>query len=368
MESLNYAFEEKGFHCSDELPVDSLSRTRSLLNEFSLNPFSDHHEGEEFIESGLAEMLQRSKTDNDLRQTALCTGDANPVFIDSKSCSDMAPKKRMNPKKMVMNDSKEGKRARVTNFSAKQVLICQVDGCDRDLSSSKDYHKRHKVCDEHSKTAKVIVNGIEQRFCQQCSRFHLLAEFDEDKRSCRKRLAGHNERRRKPLRESHWDIAGPRLLNLTAEKTVSFLFPEVLSTNHFFEEKYDPEERVIDLPQPKPAQELCRGENFIASHSLLSANNENVLSYPLSELDNFGVAERESVLKVSDGNIGLNFEAEMDRNLHISDSWNLNMHMSSESGETIDLLQLSTHLLRVEQQRSYPQVKQDSCNFCFTTS
>jgi len=28
-------------------------------------------------------------------------------------------------------------------------------------------------------------------------RFHDLAEFDESKRSCRRRLAGHNERRRK---------------------------------------------------------------------------------------------------------------------------------------------------------------------------
>lgn len=28
-------------------------------------------------------------------------------------------------------------------------------------------------------------------------RFHLLAEFDEGKRSCRRRLAGHNRRRRK---------------------------------------------------------------------------------------------------------------------------------------------------------------------------
>lgn len=29
------------------------------------------------------------------------------------------------------------------------------------------------------------------------SRFHLLSEFDEGKRSCRRRLAGHNKRRRK---------------------------------------------------------------------------------------------------------------------------------------------------------------------------
>ncbi|XP_042498784.1 teosinte glume architecture 1-like [Macadamia integrifolia] len=89
------------------------------------------------------------------------------------------------------------KRARTTSLNS-QTPYCQVLGCNLDLSSSKDYHKRHRVCEAHSKTAKVIVSGIEQRFCQQCSRFHLLGEFDDGKRSCRKRLAGHNERRRKP--------------------------------------------------------------------------------------------------------------------------------------------------------------------------
>ncbi|KAI3678148.1 hypothetical protein L6452_37429 [Arctium lappa] len=75
---------------------------------------------------------------------------------------------------------------------------CQVEGCNLDLSDAKTYYSRHKVCGVHSKTAKVIVNGLEQRFCQQCSRFHQLPEFDQGKRSCRRRLAGHNERRRKP--------------------------------------------------------------------------------------------------------------------------------------------------------------------------
>ena len=45
------------------------------------------------------------------------------------------------------------------------------------------------------------------------SRFHLLAEFDDGKRSCRKRLAGHNERRRKPQVGIHSGKAG-RLLQL----------------------------------------------------------------------------------------------------------------------------------------------------------
>ncbi|CAK7342388.1 unnamed protein product [Dovyalis caffra] len=104
---------------------------------------------------------------------------------------------------------------------------CQVEGCKVDLSDAKAYYSRHKVCGMHSKSPRVIVAGLEQRFCQQCSRiyvlkdacncgwsvlakslpslwdtsklrFHLLPEFDQGKRSCRRRLAGHNERRRKP--------------------------------------------------------------------------------------------------------------------------------------------------------------------------
>ncbi|KAL9677768.1 hypothetical protein QQ045_015604 [Rhodiola kirilowii] len=81
-------------------------------------------------------------------------------------------------------------------------VTCQVQGCSVDLTSSKDYYKRHRVCPDDTKKAKVIVNGIQKRFCQQCSRFHLLNEFDDDKRSCRKRLAGHNKRRRKPRFEN----------------------------------------------------------------------------------------------------------------------------------------------------------------------
>ncbi|CAL5087669.1 unnamed protein product [Urochloa decumbens] len=75
---------------------------------------------------------------------------------------------------------------------------CQVEGCGVDLSGAKPYHCRHKVCSMHTKTPRVVVAGIEQRFCQQCSRFHELPEFDQGKRSCRRRLIGHNERRRKP--------------------------------------------------------------------------------------------------------------------------------------------------------------------------
>lgn len=98
--------------------------------------------------------------------------------------------------------SSSSKRARIPN-SSNQNVSCSVDGCKADLSNCREYHKRHKVCEVHSKTPTVSVNGQDQRFCQQCSRFHLLVEFDEVKRSCRKRLDGHNRRRRKPQPDSY---------------------------------------------------------------------------------------------------------------------------------------------------------------------
>ncbi|XP_022724485.1 squamosa promoter-binding-like protein 3 [Durio zibethinus] len=80
---------------------------------------------------------------------------------------------------------------------------CQVDNCTADMTDAKRYHKRHKVCEFHAKASMVRIAGLHQRFCQQCSRlmFHELSEFDEAKRSCRRRLAGHNERRRKSSSE-----------------------------------------------------------------------------------------------------------------------------------------------------------------------
>ncbi|TVU38998.1 hypothetical protein EJB05_12397 [Eragrostis curvula] len=80
---------------------------------------------------------------------------------------------------------------------------CQADRCGAELGEAKRYHKRHKVCEAHAKAPVVIVAGLRQRFCQQCSRFHELSEFDDIKRSCRLRLAGHNERRRKSSAEAH---------------------------------------------------------------------------------------------------------------------------------------------------------------------
>ncbi|XP_027164714.1 squamosa promoter-binding-like protein 1 [Coffea eugenioides] len=98
-------------------------------------------------------------------------------------------------------EGKSGKKTKVVGPSSNRA-VCQVEDCRADLSNAKDYHRRHKVCDVHSKATRALVGNVMQRFCQQCSRFHVLQEFDEGKRSCRRRLAGHNKRRRKTHPES----------------------------------------------------------------------------------------------------------------------------------------------------------------------
>uniref|UniRef100_F6GSW2 SBP-type domain-containing protein n=1 Tax=Vitis vinifera TaxID=29760 RepID=F6GSW2_VITVI len=124
--------------------------------------------------------------------------------------------------------SGSSKRARATN-NGSQTVSCLVDGCNSDLSNCREYHRRHKVCELHSKTAQVTIGGHTQRFCQQCSRFHSLEEFDEGKRSCRKRLDGHNRRRRKPQPEP-LSRPGSFLTNYQGSGLLPFSSPHLYPT------------------------------------------------------------------------------------------------------------------------------------------
>lgn len=54
-------------------------------------------------------------------------------------------------------------------------------------------------------------------------RFHALEEFDEGKRSCRRRLAGHNRRRRKTHPENPTNG-----VSLNDERTSSYLLAALL--------------------------------------------------------------------------------------------------------------------------------------------
>lgn len=72
---------------------------------------------------------------------------------------------------------------RLCNLNALEAAAAgQVEGCSRDLSGAKEYYQRYRICEDHLKLSSLIKDNIPQRFCQQCGRFHVLADFDGDKR------------------------------------------------------------------------------------------------------------------------------------------------------------------------------------------
>ncbi|XP_002514625.2 squamosa promoter-binding-like protein 6 [Ricinus communis] len=205
-------------HCFGELNYQELMG-KQLPDNSIRNALSSEADGGKSINHFMVNMnvfsLEHESTSR-LSRTVVESNSRDSSFIDLKLGRFGDPTEghnsRISKGASVMSSSESStppKRLRVGVNS--HPAHCQVYGCNKDLSSSKEYHKRHKVCEVHSKTSKVIVNGIEQRFCQQCSRFHLLAEFDDGKRSCRKRLAGHNERRRKPQVGPHSGRTGKLL-------------------------------------------------------------------------------------------------------------------------------------------------------------
>ncbi|CAI8590806.1 unnamed protein product [Vicia faba] len=92
------------------------------------------------------------------------------------------------------------KRARAVRASAS--ARCQVPGCEVDISELKGYHRRHRVCLRCANAVTVLIDGEAKRYCQQCGKFHVLPDFDEGKRSCRRKLERHNTRRRRKPADS----------------------------------------------------------------------------------------------------------------------------------------------------------------------
>lgn len=231
MESWIYSSEGKGILFSDEVdfPVDYFSRSKKTLMAWESKPsynfdinklFSgtDGVHSMEFMDLGFTDLTRKSSHGNSSLGTLNveignctnervnippCLGTSN-LFCGEKesgtkissSCMesisqdstlidlklgilvdyrDMEDVKFFKERSVVSSSLPylTAKKSRTT-CSSSQTPLCQVYGCNKDLSSSKDYYKRHKVCDVHSKTPKVIVNGNEQRFCQQCSRLFFL--------------------------------------------------------------------------------------------------------------------------------------------------------------------------------------------------
>ena len=81
-------------------------------------------------------------------------------------CSGDAPARRG-------GKEREAKRTKGEEGGGAEVR-CQVEGCELELGTAKDYHRKHRVCEAHTKCPRVVVAGQERRFCQQCSRSMLF--------------------------------------------------------------------------------------------------------------------------------------------------------------------------------------------------
>ncbi|CAN4088340.1 unnamed protein product [Withania somnifera] len=478
MRSSQEGSDNQGFH---ELISPNLMR-KQMFNDQMRDVFTSSKHGGASISGSVAGVFSgEDKSGSKISRSGVDSSSRDSSLIDLKlgrfADHHIDANIFKSPKSMPSFTSAESivptKRIRAGGVNS-QKPFCQVQGCGMDLSSCKDYHKRHKVCEVHSKTAKVIVKGIEQRFCQQCSRFHLLSEFDDGKRSCRKRLAGHNERRRKPH-------TGTRLRG-TSFETSSFACQDILGSGFLHQPKYEMndwyknvkiEDGVDYKPQlaipftngqlqPKSlftskkgchslrdglpavtrsrinessnsAQHDMRGSDFV-SHSLFHttstgsevlhvldtsspiqalsgiSNSSNALSllssqsqgssnhstvfsapcplipssnnshYNMTQISKqvLGLGPQASAGSMSNTFIssGVNSaEGGLDQILFPSSTCGINRiiqgsdlvnpknQLSSEDGPTIDLLQLSSQLQRVEHQRFSMQVKQDSNGF-----
>lgn len=133
---------------------------------------------------------KRSLKEEEEEEEELVQGGEEEDYDEEESVNGLEYEQDERKKKMV--NSKKGSGA-----GGSTMVYCRAENCPANMSIAKRYHQRHRVCEFHAKAAVVAVDGRHQRFCQQCSRFHELSEFDESKRSCRRRLAGHNQRRRK---------------------------------------------------------------------------------------------------------------------------------------------------------------------------
>lgn len=112
----------------------------------------------------------KHKSEMDKRRRLVITEDDNLEQEPANLALNLGGRGNYPSKREVeILDGTAGKKPKVVGTNSSRA-VCQVEDCGVDLSKAKDYHRRHKVCEMHSKASKAIVGNVMQRFCQQCSR------------------------------------------------------------------------------------------------------------------------------------------------------------------------------------------------------
>jgi hypothetical protein len=188
---------EKGNDSGFFYSSGSVSRSRGSISDLELASFSKSSKSASTNSSSAGEVktskftLGASKTNpSDYNKEELVKAkatDTSPTLEASVGSGDQLLGLKLG-KRTYFEDACAGSNAQSSSIStipvpsftpakklkssnhSQRAPRCQVEGCNLDLSSAKDYHRKHRVCESHSKCPKVIVAGLERRFCQQCSR------------------------------------------------------------------------------------------------------------------------------------------------------------------------------------------------------
>ena len=136
-------------------------------------------------------VLEEDKASNDAAVMATTTNPLLFVGVSRGAREKEADEKRFlsereHREEETKKDGRVGDRAKGTTKTrrgAREKLVrCRVDGCE--LLCERIYSKRSKVCEVHLKMDEVFHEGMLQRFCQKCTRFHSIDEFKDKRRAC----------------------------------------------------------------------------------------------------------------------------------------------------------------------------------------
>lgn len=149
--------------------VENNSSGKSSVSASTESSFKDSMKVSNFALEGSRSFHEVNGTSPSL-EASVCSSDQSiGLKLGKRTYFENSNTKTSSSQNMPISSISTVKKAKLLHQNT-PIPHCQVEGCNLELSSAKEYHRKHRVCDNHSKSLKVVVAGLERRFCQQCSR------------------------------------------------------------------------------------------------------------------------------------------------------------------------------------------------------